>query len=113
MRLKIHITLAALTAGLTCLAATSTIRLEDGWPLYTIRVKENSGPLALGVLRDGQPPRLMAGPCASRAATSSTRRRASSHPQTNLLGGFNGSVTVWLDASATNTPTRFYRAVAR
>ena len=35
------------------------------------------------------------------------------HPLTNLLGGFNGQNAVWLDASATNAPTRFYRAVAR
>ncbi len=35
------------------------------------------------------------------------------HPLPNLLGGFNGSDAIWLDASATNAPTRYYRAVAR
>ncbi len=34
------------------------------------------------------------------------------HPLTNLLGGFNGPSAVWLDASATNAATRYYRAVA-
>jgi hypothetical protein len=35
------------------------------------------------------------------------------HPLKNLLGGSNGSDATWLDPSATNAPTRFYRAVAR
>ncbi len=35
------------------------------------------------------------------------------HPLTNLLGGFNGPSAVWLDASATNASTRYYRAVGR
>ncbi len=35
------------------------------------------------------------------------------HPLNNLLGGLNGESPTWLDASATNAPTRYYRAVAR
>lgn len=34
------------------------------------------------------------------------------HPFTHLLRASNGPDTVWLHASATQTPTRFYRAVA-
>ena len=34
-------------------------------------------------------------------------------PLTNLLGGFDSESAGWLDASATNAPTRYYRAVAR
>lgn len=34
------------------------------------------------------------------------------HPLADLLGSLNGSSALWLDASATNATTRYYRAIA-